>query len=41
VVAVGRWWRDAPTVEIDAAVLQERGRMPVLLGESTARVVDG
>ena len=42
VVEIGRWWRDAPPVEIDAVVLAGRRREAVLVGEAKwARRVDG
>jgi hypothetical protein len=34
IVEIGRWWRDAPPVEIDAVALAGRGREAVLLGEA-------
>ncbi len=34
IVDVGRWWQDAPPVEIDAVALAGRSREAVLLGES-------
>jgi len=34
IVDIGRWWRDAPPVEIDAVALAGRGRKAVLLGEA-------
>jgi uncharacterized protein len=34
IVDIGRWWRDAPPVEIDAVALAGRGREAVLLGEA-------
>jgi AAA+ ATPase superfamily predicted ATPase len=34
IVDIGRWWRDAPPVEIDAVALGGREREPVLLGEA-------
>jgi len=41
IVEIGRWWRDAPPVEIDAVVLAGRGREAVLVGEAKwARRVD-
>ena len=42
IVDIGRWWRDAPAVEIDAVALAGRARRPVLAGEAKwARSVDG
>jgi AAA+ ATPase superfamily predicted ATPase len=42
VVAVGRYWADAPPVEIDAVALAGRSREAVLAGEAKwARTVDG
>ena len=34
IVDVGRWWQDAPPVEIDAVALAGRSREAVLIGES-------
>jgi AAA+ ATPase superfamily predicted ATPase len=34
IVDIGRWWRDAPPVEIDAVALAGRSREAVLLGEA-------
>ena len=34
IVDVGRWWRDAPPVEIDAVVLAGRQREAVVVGEA-------
>lgn len=34
IVDVGRWWQDAPPIEIDAVALAGRGRKAVLLGEA-------
>lgn len=34
IVDVGRWWQDAPPVEIDAVALAGRSRKAVLLGEA-------
>jgi hypothetical protein len=42
IVDIGRWWRDAPPVEIDAVALAGRGGKAVLLGEAKwARRADG
>ena len=42
IVNIGRWWRDAPPVEIDAVALAGRGREAVLLGEAKwARQANG
>jgi len=42
VVAVGRYWADAPPVEIDAVALAGRSREAILAGEAKwARTVDG
>src|SRR5680860_1261033 len=42
IVDVGRWWQDAPPVEIDAVALAGRSRRAVLLGEAKwARRVNG
>jgi AAA+ ATPase superfamily predicted ATPase len=42
IVDIGRWWRDAPPVEIDAVALAGRDRHPVLAGEAKwATTVDG
>lgn len=42
IVDIGRWWQDAPPVEIDAVALAGRGRRAVLLGEAKwARRVNG
>lgn len=42
VVDIGRWWQDAPPVEIDAVALAGRRREAVLVGEAKwARRVDG
>jgi AAA+ ATPase superfamily predicted ATPase len=42
IVDIGRWWRDTPSVEIDAVALAGGDRRPVLVGEAKwARRVDG
>jgi AAA+ ATPase superfamily predicted ATPase len=42
IVDIGRWWRDTPSVEIDAVALAGGERRPVLVGEAKwARRVDG
>jgi len=41
IVEIGRWWRDAPAVEVDAVALAGRRREAVLAGEAKwARRVD-
>jgi uncharacterized protein len=42
IVDIGRWWQDAPPVEIDAVALSGRGRQATLLGEAKwARTASG
>jgi uncharacterized protein len=42
IVDLGRWWQDAPPVEIDAVALSGRGREATLLGEAKwARTANG
>jgi AAA+ ATPase superfamily predicted ATPase len=42
IVDVGRWWQDAPPVEIDAVALSGQSREVVLIGEAKwSRRVDG